>query len=114
MRSKNTTKAVIKDNTVNFNNERALYSHLFPLTYPCELLILEADMVIVNSTPYLPLLLCSNLRLMSMHRSLVFYSSHVHWSLSCTMDVVDVTGIETCKEVESVSGGIVNGRIHAV
>ena len=65
-------------------------------------------MVIVNSTPYLPLLLCSNLRLMCMHRSLAFYSSHVHWSISGTVDAVDVTGIETYKEVESVSGGTVS------
>ena len=43
-----------------------------------------------------------------MPEKFVYYSSHVHWSLSGTVDAVDVTGIETYKEVESVSGGIVN------
>ena len=61
------------------------YSHFFPQTYPCDLSVLEADMVIVNSTPYLSLLLCFNLLFMCMHKTCIFYSSHMHWSLSSTL-----------------------------
>ena len=50
--------AVIKDNTVNFKKEWTLYSHFSSYMYPCDLSIHEADMVIVNLTPYLSLLLC--------------------------------------------------------
>ena len=70
----------------------------------------KAAMVIVNYTPYLSLLLCSNFLFMCMHTILVFCSSHY----PVPSGVVDMTGIEPCKEVESMSECMVNGRLHAI
>ena len=42
-------------------------------------------MVIVNLTPYLSLVLCSNLLFVCVHTIVVLYSNHVHWSLSRTL-----------------------------
>ena len=72
-------------------------------------------MVIVNSTPYLSLLVCSNLLFMPVCKKR-FYSIIAmctgHYPVPS--GAVDMTGIEPCKEVESVSECIVIGRMHAV
>ena len=60
-------------------------------------------MVIVNYTPYLSLLLCSNFLFMCMHTTFVFYSSQDTGHYTVPSGVVDMTGIERCKEAESVS-----------
>ena len=54
-------------------------------------------MVIVSSTPYPPLLLCSNLLLMCMHQTLVTIVCTVHFSVPS--GAVDLTEIKPCKEV---------------
>ena len=48
---------------------------------------------------------------MCVHKTFVFYSGHVRWSLSSRV-AVDMTRIEPCKEAESVSECI-SGRMHA-
>ena len=50
---------------------------------------------------------------MCMHKTVVVCSIRVHWSLSRTVNAVDVTGTEPRKEVESVSECII-GPMHAV
>ena len=42
-------------------------------------------MIIINYTPYLSFFLCSSVLFMCMHITFVFYSGHVHWSLSSTL-----------------------------
>ena len=103
--------AAIKDNIVNFNKEWALYSHFFPR---CILAICR----------FLRLMWLLSIRPLT---SFFFFVRTfclcicIYWIVTmCTGHypvpscAVDMTGIEPCKEVESVSECIVNGWMHAV
>ena len=71
-------------------------------------------MVIVNSTSYLHLLLCFNLLFMCCLKRLYSIVAMFIGHYSVPSDAVDMTGIEPCEEVESVSECIVNGRMHLI
>ena len=105
---------VIKYHIAKFNKEWALYSHLFPrrILAICRFLrliwLLSTRPLTSIFSFVLTFCLCVCLKLL--YYIVAMFTGHY----PVPSDAVDMTGIEPCEEVETVSECIVNGRMHLI